>query len=173
METPQLDKGNKSMNKVLQMELMKTLYSQAFKPLTSKQYDSLVEKYGSDNVISNLEFLIKTGAIEGEIVRDIESNAIVNTGSIVITAKGIDYLDPESIGNDFNAITIKIHSSSLAQIEEIIKNSGLTKQEQDKLLKRLKDKGLDHFVGNMVDVAFTSLPTAYALFKNLINNLVE
>lgn len=172
MKAPQIDKGNHSMNEELQMELLKILYNQAFKPLTMKQYDSLVEKYGKDAVLENLYFLAKQKLIEGILIETLEDGSSLIPDTIKITAKGIDFINPDSIGNDLNAITVKIHSSSLSQIENIIKNAGLTKPEQEKLLKRLKDKGLEHFVSNLVDVGFSHLPTAYTLLHNLAVNLV-
>lgn len=75
---------------------------------------------------ADTRYLIKIGLIEPKAVSfSIDGQHLFNIDCMVLTAKGFDYANNDTIGSELNAVTIKIHKNTLEQLETIINNVNL------------------------------------------------
>ncbi|MBG6243539.1 MAG: hypothetical protein EKE20_17875 [Candidatus Symbiopectobacterium sp. Dall1.0] len=138
-------------------------------PISSKKFDELTEKYGKETLAHDLKFLCDRGLVHpSAVVFGTDGGKTFNIGRIALTADGVDFANADSIGNELRVTTIKIHDSTLKNIENIIKSAELSNKQKASLLSLVKDKGAEAVVGKCVEMVFANAGLATAALKEAL-----
>lgn len=137
-------------------------------PISSNEFDCLLEEIGEDQFVQDLLYLIDIGLVNKDAGHlNLSGNFCYSSHHMALTAKGYDYANMDTIGNELNAITIKIHKNTLDQIETIIKSANLPESEKRTLLKLVKEKGAEAIVGKCVDTLFANASVVTQVLSEL------
>ncbi len=137
-------------------------------PISREKFEFLRKTLGENQLAIDLDYLISIGLVKkGAVVLGQNNNSLFYPHLMALTAKGYDYANIDTIGNDLNAVTIKIHKNTLEHIETIIKLANLPESEKKILLKLVKEKGAEAIVGKCVDTLFTNIGAVTQVLSEL------
>lgn len=135
-----MDKFDRS----LQKELLQLLYDTHPKSLHPMRFQELVNLFGGENALaSNLIYLYEHGLITNCLKRGI-NDFIINTGSLFITNKGIDFMRNDGgLSSILNIQTVKFHDSTITALEDIIRVANLPEEKKSGLISKLRELPAD------------------------------
>ena len=81
-----------------------------------------------------------------------------------LTADGVDCANADTLGNKLNVVNIKIHESTINNLEAMIRAVNLPDEDKKTLLDMVREKGAEAVVSRMVDYAFANASIATKLF---------
>lgn len=137
-------------------------------PISNEKFEFLKEMIGTDQLALDVNYLIEIGLIKKDaVVFGCEGHCFFSPHLMALTAKGYDYANIDTIGNDLNAVTIKIHKNTLEHIETIINKANLPESEKKTLLKLVKEKGAEAIVGKCVDTLFANASVVTQVLSEL------
>lgn len=158
-----------------QNQLLTMLYDKFPDELSSEEYDSLVELFGTEqNLYCNLWYLYQHSLIENFQVESMAMKCSINDSidkeKIRITTKGVDFIrDDGGLSAIINVTTIKIHNETLDKLEDIINESSLTSAEKATYLGKLKNLPVDatkHLVLKLLDLGLSRTPDVIQLISS-------
>ncbi|EMC8779594.1 TPA: hypothetical protein U2M54_001103 [Providencia rettgeri] len=134
-------------------------------PISDEVFQELVDKLGMDQLANDVRYLVNIGLINYDAIRfGIDGGYGFNTGSMSLTAAGVDYANMDTIGNQINTVTIKIHQNTIDNLEAMIRSANIPDEDKKSLLSLVKEKGSEAVVGKLVDTVFANAGIAAALF---------
>ncbi|MDX7992598.1 hypothetical protein [Xenorhabdus littoralis] len=138
------------------------------RPVSEEKLQFLGEAFGWDQLADDINYLIKIGLVNHDAIRyGIDGGYSFDSGSMTLTAAGIDYANMDTIGNEINAVTIKIHKNTLEQIETIINTVNIPDAEKKALLQLMKEKGAEVVIGKCIDIVFSNAGLAATVLSEL------
>lgn len=137
------------------------------KPITQDKFNELLDEFGEDQLARELDYLQKRGLVQDGAVRigvvDDEAYSF-NIHKMGLTADGVDCANADTLGNKLNVVNIKIHESTINNLEAMIRAVNLPDEDKKTLLDMVKEKGAEAVVSRMVDYAFANASIATKLF---------
>ncbi|MDX8000429.1 hypothetical protein FE394_14790 [Xenorhabdus sp. Reich] len=138
------------------------------RPVSEEKLQFLGEAFGWDQLADDINYLIKIGLVNHDAIRyGIDGGYSFDSGSMTLTAAGIDYANMDTIGNEINVVTIKIHKNTLEQIETIINTANIPDAEKKALLQLMKEKGAEVVIGKCIDIVFSNAGLAATVLSEL------
>lgn len=134
-------------------------------PISDEKFQELVDKLGMDQLANDVGYLVNIGLINHNAIRfGIGGGYGFNTGSMSLTAAGVDYANMDTVGNQINTVTIKIHQNTIDNLETMIRSANIPEEDKKSLLSLVREKGSEAVVGKLVDTVFANAGIAAALF---------
>ncbi|HGF6560324.1 TPA: hypothetical protein ACF2YT_001220 [Providencia alcalifaciens] len=134
-------------------------------PISEEKFQELGETLGWDQLANDVRYLISVGLINHDAIRfGIDGGYGFNPDYMALTAAGIDYANMDTIGNQINTVTIKIHQNTIDNLEAMIRSANIPDEDKKSLLSLVKEKGSEAVVGKLVDTVFANAGIAAALF---------
>lgn len=154
-------------------EMLQILAKNIMRPISDGDLDALIKKYGRDEIIDCLEYLVAKKMVQPNcLVKFLSGDKEIVSQAVALTADGYDIATDDELGYKISSVNIRIHSNTLNQLADMINSSGLKAEEKQTLLSKIKEKGADHVIGRCIDLAFSSAPTATAIFLSYLKNAI-
>lgn len=116
-----------------------------------------------DTLVANLLYLENHGLIVSGIKFGM-SDYIINTGSLKITHRGLDFLlNDGGLSAILNVVTVKFHDDTVQQLAEFINQSVEDPEDKQKFLNQLKQLPADatkHIALELVSKGLSQIPNA-------------
>ncbi|MBD2814237.1 hypothetical protein ID850_05530 [Xenorhabdus sp. Flor] len=140
-------------------------------PISKEKLQFLGEAFGWDQLADDINYLIKVGLINHDAIHFNDDGGYgFNPDAMALTAAGIKYVNMDTIDDEINSITIKIHKNILEKFETIINGANLPDAEKQQILQLVKDNGVEAVVGKCVDILFVNSNLATAVLSELTKN---
>ncbi|UFK93508.1 hypothetical protein [Providencia rettgeri] len=134
-------------------------------PISEEKFQELGETLGWDQLANDVRYLISVGLINYDAIRfGVDGGYGFNQAYMALTAAGVDYANMDTIGNQINTVTIKIHQNTIDNLEAMISSANIPDEDKKSLLSLVKEKGSEAVVGKLVDTVFANAGIAAALF---------
>jgi len=157
------------LNKELQMKILEECEkARPNRIILGKRIET--EFGGMDAFIAEVQYLQDIGLITGVNISYGVNDIVVN-GVPRITTKGMNYLSKEeTIWDELNVVTIKIHEDTIKKMIELkIDSSDLSPSHKKKLLDRLRElpaSAIERLVFQLVDKGLENTPALLQMLKN-------
>lgn len=157
----------------IQNELLMHLYTVFPHCINHEKYTYFEGKFNSsDEFAGNLIYLSKHGLIEASLSQSLGGDIFVNTSSIKITHRGIDFIrDDGGLSSILNIATVKIHDDTIEKLAGMINGLDLSPKEKETYFAKLKELPLDatkHLMTKIIDLGLSQAgPSVLQLIDNL------
>lgn len=142
-------------------------------PISHDDRIRLCKELGEEVFARDLKYLEQIGLVQqGAVAFNLNGYVIFNSSKIALTAKGVNYVNIDTIGSELDAVTIKIDKHTLEQIESIINAANLPETEKITLLKMVKEKGAEKVVSKCIDVLFSNAGSAAMALSELAKRVL-
>lgn len=142
-------------------------------PISHDDLIRLCKELGEEVFARDLKYLEQIGLVQqGAVTFGANGHVVFNSSKIALTAKGVDYVNIDTIGSELDAVTIKIDKHTLEQIESIINAANLPETEKITLLKMVKEKGAEKVVSKCIDVLFSNAGSAAMVLSELAKRVL-
>ncbi|OIV47605.1 hypothetical protein BK025_02795 [Sodalis sp. TME1] len=160
----------------LQREFLLALYSALPDGIDHLIYEGFKEKFGGElNLIANLNYLEGHGLLSCEITLYIDGDYQVNTDSIKITSKGIDFIrDDGGLGAILNVVNIRLHNDTISRLEAIISASNAPPEDKTTLIStllKLPADSIKHLNMKLLDAGLAHLPNVFHAIQSAMQGL--
>ncbi|MDR0219619.1 MAG: hypothetical protein LBI71_12285 [Enterobacteriaceae bacterium] len=145
--------------------------SHPMQPVSKEKFQFLGDAFGWDQLADDINYLIKIGLINHYAMYfDPNGNHVFNVDSMSLTAAGVEYAMMDAKQSESTFSTIKIHSSTLEQVEALINVIALSDAEKKKLLQLVKKKGAKTVISKCIDTLFADTELATAVLSQTAKN---
>lgn len=126
---------------------------------------------GEGQTLANLTYLKEHGLVNFDSIQYLDGSR--KTYNIVITAKGIDFLEGDGgLGAILGTVTVKLHEDTLRQlIEAKVQASNLPEEQKSGILKALREapgETTKQLITRLVDLGMENAPKAIPLIQTLL-----
>lgn len=123
-----------------QKELLQILFNAYPNHMQNKAYVELKSMFDNDDTfVANLLYLEEHELIHSGIRHHLSGYSI-NPGAIMITAKGIDFIQQDGgLSAILNVQTIKFHRDAVIVLEDLIAMSNMTNEQKEKAKSTLAE----------------------------------
>jgi predicted solute-binding protein len=132
--------------------MLSTLAKYPMRPLPKDEFDNLINKYEEAELVDAAKYLIKKGMLNPNAVSQTFDETSLSHHFLELTADGYDIATGDALGYEISAVTVKLHSNTLQQLDSIIKESNLKAEEKRKLLTQLKEKGAEYVLTRCIEL---------------------
>ncbi|MEX0447458.1 hypothetical protein [Xenorhabdus sp. SGI246] len=137
-------------------------------PISKEKFQFLGEAFGWDQLADDINYLIKVGLINHKAIYfDDDGSYGFNPDAMALTAAGVEYVNMDTIDDEINFMTIKVHKNTLEKIETIINRANFPNAEKQEILQLVKEKGIEAVVSKCVDILFVNTSLATAVLSEL------
>jgi hypothetical protein len=151
--------------------MLSTLAKYPMRPLPEFELDILFDKYDEEELMAAIRYLIARGMIAPKALYETNDGTFIDEDYLMLTAEGYDIATGDALGYEISAVTVKLHSNTLQQLDSIIKESNLKDDEKRKLLTQLKEKGAEHVLTRCIDLLLSNAKTAGLVLTQYLQNM--
>ncbi|WP_109391288.1 hypothetical protein [Proteus cibi] len=143
------------------------------KPISNSQLTELEIRIGKDTLACNINYLQDQGLIkDGAIQLSGTGKFVYILPKMALTSKGFDYINEDSIGNELNSVTIKIHQDTINKIESMIHDASISDAEKTTLIRYIKEKGVESVIGKCIDILISNTGSFTKLLSDLAKSIM-
>lgn len=143
------------------------------KPISNSQLTELEIRIGEDELAYNINYLQNQGLIKDGAI---EFLGVGKFGYILPkmahTSKGFNYINEDSIGNELNSVTIKIHQDTINKLESMIRDASISDAEKTTLMHYIKEKGVESVIGKCIDILISNTGSVTKLLSDLAKSIM-
>lgn len=163
------------LDRQLQRQILTKLSESYPRGPKSAEIAELQGSIDDDTFCANLYYLNQHGLIGDCLSYAIGGQAMLNSGRMICTAKGMDFLaDDGGLGAILGTVTVKLHEDTLRQlIEAKIQASDLPAEQKSSILKALREapgETIKHLTTKLVDLGLENAPKAIPLFQTWLQS---
>lgn len=161
------------LDRKLQHEILQRL-ADAFPNDAMHAFREIEKTCDEETLVANMLYLEEHGLIVSGISRALGGEAIINTGQLRATSRGMDFLlDDGGLSAVLGVVTIKLHDDTLKSlIEARILQSDLSQPDKKKYLDALRELPAEttkHLVLKLVDMGLAAGPAAIAAIGKILD----